>query len=107
VPHGRADGHRSALRRRGASKPPAGSLDGRLPSTRIEHDGNRLSEQPLEPGIAGTRGSVTLEAVPVAEDLAGHWRIVIDEFYSFGSDGPTFGEHQGPWVLEFDVGETP
>ena len=91
----------------GLPEPPAGSQNGWLPSTRIEHDGERLNEQPLEPGIVGTGGSITLEATPATADLAGHWRITIDEFYSFSSAGPTFGDHQGPWVLEFDVPETP
>ncbi|HEY3544584.1 MAG TPA: DUF4179 domain-containing protein [Propionicimonas sp.] len=89
----------------GLPEPPAESLYGWLPSTRIEHDGERLNEQPLEPGIVGTDGSVTLEATPATADLAGHWRITIEEFYFFSSTGPTFGDHDGPWVLEFDVPE--
>ena len=90
----------------GLPKPPAGSMSGWLPVTRIEHDGEQLTDDPLEPGIVGTDGSVTLEAVPVVEDLAGHWRITVLEFHSFSPTGPAFGESQGPWVLEFDVTET-
>ena len=91
----------------GLPMPPAGSMSGWLPSTSIEHDGERLNEQPLEPGIVGTDGGITLEATPVTDDLAGHWRITVHEFYSFSSAGPTFGDSQGPWVLEFDVAKTP
>lgn len=84
---------------------PAGSADGWYPVTSVEHDGARLTDDALPPGLLGSGGDVTLELVPVVDDLAGHWRITILGFWS-----PTrepFGESLGPWVLEFDVAETP
>jgi len=84
---------------------PAGSADGWYPVTSVEHDGVRHTDDALPPGLVGSDGDVTLEVVPVVEDLAGHWKITILEFWS-----PTrepFGESLDPWVLEFDVAETP
>lgn len=84
---------------------PADSAEGWYPVTSVEHDGERLTDDALPPGVVGSDGDVTLEVLPVVEDLAGHWRITILEFWS-----PTrgqFGESLGPWVLEFDVAETP
>lgn len=78
---------------------------GWFPVTSIEHDGEQLTDDPLEPGVVGTDGSVTLEVLPVVEDLAGHWKITILEFWSPARE--PFGEDLGPWVLEFDVAETP
>ena len=86
---------------------PAGSADGWYPVTSIEHDGERLTDDPLEPGVVGSDGDVTLEVLPVVEDLAGHWKITILQFHSFDPTRERFGESQGPWVLEFDVAETP
>jgi hypothetical protein len=79
---------------------------GWFPVTSIEHDGERLSDDPLEPGV-GSDGIVTLEVLPVVEDLAGHWKITILQFHSFDPASGRFGESQGPWVLKFDVAETP
>jgi hypothetical protein len=87
----------------GLPKMPGGNVYGWYPSTSIEHNGERLTDDPLEPGVVGSDGSVTLEAVPVAEDLAGHWRITVHEFYYFDPTREQFGDSQGPWVLEFDV----
>ena len=84
---------------------PAGSTEGWYPVTSIEHDGKRLTDDALPPGVVRPGGDVILEVVPVVEDLAGHWKITILEFWS-----PTrelFGESLGPWVLEFDVPPTP
>jgi Domain of unknown function (DUF4179) len=89
----------------GLPEMPAGSTDGWYPVTSVEHDGQRLSDDPLEPGI-GADGIVTLEVLPV-EDLAGHWKIAILQFHSFDPASQQFGESQGPWVLEFDVAQTP
>jgi hypothetical protein len=89
----------------GLPKIPAGSADGWYPVARVEHDGVRLTDDSLPSGIVRSRGDVTLELVPVVDDLAGHWKITILEFWS-----PTrepFGKSLGPWVLEFDVPATP
>jgi hypothetical protein len=61
----------------------------------------RLTDDALPSGLLGSDGDVTLELMPVVDDLAGHWKITVTEFWS-----PTrkpFGEGLGPWVLEFDV----
>ena len=89
-----------------------GSVYGWLPSTQIEHDGEPLSDQPFEPGVIGSDGVVTIEALPDVEDgdvegLAGHWRITVYEFYAFDATIEQGRDFQGPWVLEFDVAETP
>jgi hypothetical protein len=84
---------------------PAGSADGWYPVTSVEHDGERLTDDALPPGLVGSDGDVTLEVVPVVEDLAGHWRITVLEFWSPNRE--PFGESLGPWVLEFDVEATP
>lgn len=84
---------------------PAGSADGWYPVTSIEHDGKRLTDDALPPGASRPDGEVTLEVEPVVEDLAGHWKVTILEFWS-----PTrepFGKSLGPWVLAFDVPATP
>ena len=89
----------------GLPEMPGGSANGWYPVTSIEHDGERLTDDALPPGVVRPAGEVPLEVVPVVEDLAGHWKITILEFWS-----PTrepFGESLGPWVLEFDVAETP
>jgi len=91
----------------GLGEMPAGSADGWYPDTSVEHDGERLSDDPLPPGLLGPDGDVTLELTPVVDDLAGHWRITIFTFNSFDPTRERFGEIQGPWVLEFDVAETP
>jgi len=83
----------------------AGSTDGWRPVANIQHDGETLDEWELPPGVVGSDGVVTIEALPVVEDLAGHWRISIHGFWSTGHG--QFGESQGPWVLEFDVPERP
>ena len=83
---------------------PADSAEGWYPVTSVEHDGERHTDDAVPPGLLGSDRDVTLEVVPVVEDLAGHWKITILEFWS-----PTrepFGERLGPWVLEFDVPET-
>jgi hypothetical protein len=88
----------------GLPKLPADSPEGWYPETSVEHDGERHTDNALPPGLVGPDGDVTLEVVPVVEDLAGHWKITILEFWS-----PTrepFGESLGPWVLEFDVADT-
>jgi hypothetical protein len=84
---------------------PADSAVGWYPVTSVEHDGERHTDDALPPGLVGPDGDVTLEVVPVVEDLAGHWRITILEFWSTARE--PFGESLGPWVLEFDVGEMP
>jgi hypothetical protein len=91
----------------GLAELPAGSADGWYPDTSVEHDGERLSDDPLPPGLLGPDGDVTLELTPVADDLAGHWRITIFMFNSFDPIHERFDEIEGPWVLEFDVAETP
>ncbi len=88
-----------------------GTVYGWLPSTTIELDGQPLSDQPFEPGVIGSDGVVTIEAVPDVEDLevedpAGHWRITIYEFYAFDATLEQARYFKGPWVLEFDVAET-
>lgn len=91
----------------GLPEGPAESLYGWLPDIQIEHDGEAMGgDQPFEPGIVGSDGFVTVEAVPAVEDLAGHWRITVYTFYNADLLGQ--GSHfEGPWVLEFDVPETP
>jgi hypothetical protein len=84
---------------------PADRAEGWYPVTSVEHDGERLTDDALPPGVVGSDGDVTLEVLPVVEDLAGHWRITILEFWS--PMRGQFGESLGPWVLEFDVAETP
>jgi hypothetical protein len=91
----------------GLPEMPAGSVSGWYPVTSIEHDGERLTDDPMEPGVVGSDGDVTLEVLPVVDDLAGHWKITILQFHSFDPAIGHFGESQGPWVLEFDVAETP
>lgn len=91
----------------GLPEMPGGSVYGWYPVTSIEHDGEPLTDDPLEPGIVGSDGIVTLEASPVVEDLAGHWKITVLQFHYFDPTREQFGESQGPWVLEFDVPETP
>jgi hypothetical protein len=90
----------------GLPEMPAGSADGWYPVTRVEHDGERLTDDPLPSGLVGSDGSVTLELVPVVDDLAGHWKVTILQFYSFDQTRQQLGEIKGPWVLEFDVPET-
>ena len=89
-----------------------GTVYGWLPSTTIEHDGKSLSDQPLEPGVVGSDGVITIEALPdeapfEVEDPAGHWRITVHEFYAFDATLEQRRHVQGPWVLEFDVAEMP
>lgn len=84
----------------------AGDLYGWLPSTTIEHDGEPLSDDPFEPGVVGSDGAVTIEALPDVDDLAGHWRVTVHSFYSFDGTLGQGRDFQGPWVLEFDVAET-
>ncbi|MEX1173564.1 MAG: DUF4179 domain-containing protein [Chloroflexota bacterium] len=87
----------------GLPEAPGGSVNAWYPVTSIEHDGERLTDDVVEPGVLGSDGSVTLEVVPVVEDLAGHWRITVLSFHSFDPIHERFGDIQGPWVLEFDV----
>jgi hypothetical protein len=89
----------------------AGTMYGWLPSTTIVHDGEPLSDQPFEPGVIGSDGVVTIEALPDVEDpkiegLAGHWTITVHSFYAFDATTGLGHELKGPWVLEFDVAET-
>lgn len=91
----------------GLPEMPAGSADGWYPVTSVEHDGERLTDDALPPGIVGSAGNVTLELVPITADLSGHWSITILQFHSFDPSSERFGEIHGPWVLEFDVAETP
>jgi len=91
----------------GLPEMPAGSPDGWYPVTSVEHDGEQLTDDPVRPGVVGSDGNVTLELVPVADDLAGHWKITIHQFHAFDPPSGRFGDSQGPWVLEFDVAETP
>lgn len=91
----------------GLPEMPAGSAGGWYPDTSVEHDGERLSDDPLPPGLLGPDGEVTLELTPIADDLTGHWTITIFTFNSFDPTTKGFGEIEGPWVLEFDVDETP
>ena len=90
----------------GLPEMPAGSADGRYPVTQVEHDGVRLTDDPLPPGLVGSDGGVTLELVPVIHNLAGHWKVTVHQFYSFDLASNVAGEIHGPWVLEFDVLET-
>ena len=92
---------------KGLPEAPGGSVNAWYPVTSIEHDGERLTDDVVRPGVLGSDGSVTLEVVPVVEDLAGHWRITVLGFHSFDPIQEQFGEIQGPWVLEFDVADTP
>ena len=92
---------------KGLPEAPGGSLNAWYPVTSIEYDGERLTDDVVEPGVLGSDGSVTLEVLPVVEDLAGHWRITVLGFHSFDPIHEQFGEIQGPWVLEFDVADTP
>ena len=85
-----------------------GTAYGWLPSTTIDHDGEPLSDQPFEPGVIGSGGVVTIEALPDIEDpkvegLAGHWLITVHSFYAFDTTTERGHELRGPWVLEFDV----
>ena len=91
----------------GLPEMPAGIAHRWYPVTSVEHDGERLTDDPLEPGVVGSDGVVTLELSPVVEDLAGHWKITVLQFHSFDPIRKQFGESQGPWVLEFNVAETP
>ena len=89
-----------------------GSAYGWLPSSTIVHDGEPLSDQPFEPGVIGSEGVVTIEALPDVEDpkvegLVGHWRITVHTIYAFDSTLEQGHRVEGPWVLEFDVPETP
>lgn len=91
----------------GLPEGPAGSHSSWFPVGTVEHDGEPLSDDSLEPGIVGSDGVVTLELLPVAEDLAGHWKITVLGFHSFDATTKQFGYSEGPWVLEFNVAETP
>lgn len=84
---------------------PADSAEGWKPVANINRNGETLDEWELPPGVVGSDGLVTIEARPVVDDLAGHWTISILNFTS--ATHGQFGESQGPWVLEFDVPETP
>jgi hypothetical protein len=89
-----------------------GTAYGWLPSSTIEHGGKKLSDQPFEPGVVGSDGVVTIEALPDeapfdVEGLAGHWKITVNSFYAFDATTEQGHDLQGPWVLEFDVPETP
>lgn len=90
-----------------AGLPETRAGDGWYPVTAVEHDGERLTDDPLPPGIVGSDGEVTLELVPVADDLVGHWKVTILQFHSFDPTDARASEVEGPWVLEFDVAETP
>jgi Domain of unknown function (DUF4179) len=82
---------------------PSESLYGWLPDIQIEHDGEPMGgDQPLEPGIVGSDGVVTIEAFPDVEELAGHWRITVYTFYAADHLGQG-SRFEGPWALEFDV----
>ncbi len=76
--------------------------EGWRPVSNIDLDGETLDEHELPPGVVGPRGHVTIEALPVLDDLAGHWTISVLGFWSTACE--QFGEDLGPWVLEFDVG---
>jgi hypothetical protein len=91
----------------GLPEMPPGTRDGWYPVTAVEHDGKRLTDDPLPPGVVGSNGEVTLELVPVAADLAGHWKVTILGFHSFDLASSRSSEVEGPWVLEFDVADTP
>lgn len=89
-----------------------GTVYGWLPDSSIVHDGEPLSDQPFEPGVVGSDGVVIIEALPDVEDpkvegLAGHWKITVHGFYAFDATAQQGRELRGPWVLEFDVPETP
>ena len=83
---------------------PANNAEGWYPVTSVEHDGEQHTDDALPPGLVGPDGDVILEVVPVVEDLAGHWKITILQFWSPARE--PFGESLGPWVLDFDVAET-
>lgn len=85
-----------------------GTAYGWLPSSKIVHGGEKLSDQPFEPGVMRSDGVVIIEAVPDVEDpkvegLAGHWTITVHSFYAFDATTEQGHELQGPWVMEFDV----
>lgn len=73
----------------------------------VEHDGEPLGDDSLEPGIVGSDGVVTLELLPLVQDLAGHWKVTILGFHSFDPVAQSLGYREGPWILEFDVAGTP
>lgn len=73
----------------------------------VVHDGEQLGDDSLQPGIVGSDGTVTLELLPVVQDLAGHWKVEILGFHSFDPITQRLGYRDGPWTLEFDVAETP
>ena len=41
------------------------------------------------------------------EGLAVHWKITVHDFYAFDATTEQGHELHRPWVLEFDVAETP
>jgi hypothetical protein len=91
---------------------PAANVEGWQPDISIEHDGVPMAgDQPLEPGVVGSYGVVTVEAVPAVEKLEGHWRIKVHGFYPHITSleppwDSAFSLPEGPWVLEFDVAES-
>lgn len=93
--------------------PDVPTLYGWLPSSTIEHDGKKLSDDPFEPGVVGSDGVITIEARPdeapfEVEELAGHWKITVDVFYGGFDPATEQGIYvEGPWVLEFAVPKAP
>lgn len=100
---------------RGLPELPAASTHGWYPVLGAERDGQELTDDVFPSGVLADGDEWKVEMVPyldvpivegfqVADDLAGHWMITIDGFWS--SSDPTgegFGEGLGPWVLEVDV----
>jgi hypothetical protein len=74
--------------------------------TSVERDGKPLTDDALPLGLVESGGDVTLELLPVVDDVAGHWKITILQFYSFDPKRQRIREIFGPWVLEFDIAET-
>jgi hypothetical protein len=89
---------------RGLPEMPAGSVRGWIPATNIQHDSVTLDESEHPPGVLSSDSDVTIETRQVFDNLAGHWRISVDRFWT---SGPPIVHIVGPWVLEFDVPETP
>jgi hypothetical protein len=98
---------------KGLPEMPAGSGAFWTPTTTIQLDGVTLDEAERR---VEADGAVTVELMQVPKDLAGHWKITVNGFWSsgppirrFGTVGPPGASNmsQGPWVMEFDVPRTP
>lgn len=95
---------------------PAGSAEGWYPVLSAQLDGQERSDDVFPPGVMVDGDEIKVEMVPYSgdtrvdrgsdvNDLTGHWRITITNFWS--TAGGQFGDGLGPWVLEFDVPPVP